>query len=711
MKKRLFFAVITFVVAYSSLLSFDSYKAESVFINTNNLNLNDCLIYDDSTCFFCGDKGSVIKSQDKGKTLHLIRYHYSLPNLSSIAANSNNEIFFTNSSTSILKSSDLCETWQEIFIEEGLPLNKIMFFENFSVLVSGSRILKGDLSGSSWEKIDLDFSGNITCLIWNNNKYIISTDNGSIYISSDIYNWDLLETFPERANNIEVYSDSTVLIGFNKGIIRQLNTNTNETVKFGGFKVGNHIQQIIRLSDTLLLIYTIDKDFEIHKNHYISTDNGSTWVPLVIVIDINKINYNKQRKIGLGCGSMGSITIGCDTIVKQAGYDRPYQYGYYTGLNKDDDFIHDFKYISAESERALLVSCKSSGLFISNDSGLTISKLVQADDTFNFCKIIGDQDYLYISDSIKWVSGKQINKSFFYRLFNNENILLYESNWGESAEKVVDNKAGLIIAYWKKGFHYSTNNGHNWETEYFPEDFNCRFVYISKDNIIYASTLDSKIIVSSDFGKNWELLYTLNGNFVSYAAISGGEIIAYKSETSTDRSLVRISAEGIKEIYSFSKDKINHLQVLSDNSVLVFHNSKIIHYSPASDSFTELKNETGLAFKEIGTLYFDCLNDSTFYIASSLDSIYRIKLNRKTLSVQGNSADSIELLHPNPVKDLLNIPFEMLDSEFVIYNINGEKLKEGISPHRIINCADLPTGTYLLKLSLKNAYKYYKFIK
>ncbi|MDX1279211.1 T9SS type A sorting domain-containing protein [Oceanihabitans sediminis] len=87
-----------------------------------------------------------------------------------------------------------------------------------------------------------------------------------------------------------------------------------------------------------------------------------------------------------------------------------------------------------------------------------------------------------------------------------------------------------------------------------------------------------------------------------------------------------------------------------------------------------------------------------------------VNINYDALSVQDN-VQNTWTIHPNPVKDILNLKGLTNLESYAVYDISGRKLEEAFHNTKQIDLSHLNTGVYLLQLKTDKGQVTKKFIK
>src|SRR5690606_21046661 len=83
-----------------------------------------------------------------------------------------------------------------------------------------------------------------------------------------------------------------------------------------------------------------------------------------------------------------------------------------------------------------------------------------------------------------------------------------------------------------------------------------------------------------------------------------------------------------------------------------------------------------------------------------LDAVGAVHI--KSVGIAEKSSIQKLNVYPNPVKDYLYVSDEFIGAEWEIRNINGSLLKNGRLAKNQMNCSELKSGVYLLKLIHQN---------
>lgn len=103
---------------------------------------------------------------------------------------------------------------------------------------------------------------------------------------------------------------------------------------------------------------------------------------------------------------------------------------------------------------------------------------------------------------------------------------------------------------------------------------------------------------------------------------------------------------------------------------------------------------------------------SVFICASDQTSSVIIKYNNPSLELKDFDTKNV-IIYPNPVKDVLNLSYDQEISTIAIYNLLGQEvLTKSINANETtIDVAQLPSGTYLVKVFSMNGIKTVKISK
>lgn len=134
------------------------------------------------------------------------------------------------------------------------------------------------------------------------------------------------------------------------------------------------------------------------------------------------------------------------------------------------------------------------------------------------------------------------------------------------------------------------------------------------------------------------------------------------------------------------------------------NSSSAIYYSEDYGSNWTMIPVTELQYSNSNSIAFDFMNDGEgfiTYIATPDLGVITYDVLFQTLSIETPTLTTTDLLiHPNPVKDVMNISIEngVQTKSVVIYNMLGAVVKQTGSTNQI-NISDLTSGVYLVKVT------------
>lgn len=245
---RLFILIILFS---SAALAGSNYKIESMFVNTAKLGFNDALLVNDSCIIVCGDKGSIKRSTDRGKTFELVRCKYSYDDLSGIAMNAQGKIFCSTKSGSLIKNTDKGLTWQEINLNHHSAFRDIYFWDNIGLMPTDDKeLMLSKDNGETWNAIDFKFPGRINSIEKLGNYFYAADSVGNLWKSADAENWQIELTHNRSCNSLYAIDDDKLLIAYNNGRIIEYIPSESKAIELPKLDTTLNILRAIKLNDT-----------------------------------------------------------------------------------------------------------------------------------------------------------------------------------------------------------------------------------------------------------------------------------------------------------------------------------------------------------------------------------------------------------------------------------------------------------------------------
>lgn len=169
-------------------------------------------------------------------------------------------------------------------------------------------------------------------------------------------------------------------------------------------------------------------------------------------------------------------------------------------------------------------------------------------------------------------------------------------------------------------------------------------------------------------------------------------------------------------------DTLYFINKLSNTMYNVWINDPHFLGPPTFGTAPTSTNDTIIRIAIINNTTYHILGDNNLYLGSisQLSNVYLLKgtaeFGRKyfinhTVGIDELLGTNI-LVYPSPAKDVLHIEGVLKEgTKFTVFDLSGKELMRGDITSNRIDIQKLPTGTYLLNISIENHNKVYKFIK
>jgi len=82
-------------------------------------------------------------------------------------------------------------------------------------------------------------------------------------------------------------------------------------------------------------------------------------------------------------------------------------------------------------------------------------------------------------------------------------------------------------------------------------------------------------------------------------------------------------------------------------------------------------------------------------------------MTSSVLSIDDVSNNSLNI-YPNPASDFINLPSSLIGESYIIYDVLGKQVNEGVINSTVLQLSNISNGVYYLKVP---SYKTVKFIK
>jgi photosystem II stability/assembly factor-like uncharacterized protein len=244
-----------------------------------------------STGFAVGIQGLFRKTTDGGTTWVQKATPHATANYSEVAINGNLVIAVTESFGTIIRSTDLGETWTEIFPGSNLGLNTVELISptiGFAAGVSG-RIWKTTNAGLNWFIIPSGTTSAINDLFFPNPNSAFAVGTGGMILHSDNSGTFLSGTVK--------YNDNQALVTNGRVLALKLNKATNEVIVLGsGIIQANGQYDIPNLPpDTAYIAAYPNSTLDFVPTYYPSTIDWENAITVVPNGSVNNINIGVFR--------------------------------------------------------------------------------------------------------------------------------------------------------------------------------------------------------------------------------------------------------------------------------------------------------------------------------------------------------------------------------------------------------------------------------
>lgn len=698
----------------STILANNTYKIESMLVNPTALGFNDALLVNDSCIIVCGDKGSIKRSTDRGKTFELVRCKYSYDDLSGIAMNANGKIFCSTKSGNLINSTDQGRTWQEINLNHHSAFRDIYFWDNIGLMSTEDKeLMLSKDNGGTWNTIDFMFPGKINSIEKQGSSYYAADSVGNLWKSADAENWQIELTHNKSCNSLYAINDDKLLIAYNNGRVIEYIPSESKTIELPKLDTFNNILQAVRLNDTTDLMITINRELYTENEYY--RYNTDEWKPVINnPTGIDKIIYYRNAKLGIGVGYFGTIKIGGDTLVYQPGFDRAFQYGRFrSGLHADTNYYHNqLIHLSASNDNEFVAinESQSNSILISKDSCQSFERIeliepMSAKVVFAH-KIDTDKYIICIDTTTKYVNGIAKKKSRFYLYSQKKLTQVYETEVEQNVDGFVIADS-VMIFYRLRNIYLSKNYGAEWVKLNTPNNMIIEQITIDRENKIYLIA-EKNIYTSTDLCGSWELVDSSGNRISSIAFLKNGSILKNEITNSGSSSsfLLMIKPTSVNEwktIYTTPISKpLFMINELSADRLLIGSNNGLVLFS---ENFTKSESLSGNRAVKIDRFVNGVkVDDNTIYLCTS-DSIYRIKI----------FLDATADVPSEIIEDDITIGSQTSSGTFTIRSTEAKLLESievfdqnGLSIARINN---IHSNTYQLNTELLSAGLYILKIK
>ncbi len=712
MKIKFMLLLVNFAILLSTnLLANNRYTFESMFLSTGRFGLNDAVLVNDSCVIVCGDKGSIKRSTNRGKTFDLIRYKYYYDDLSGIAMNAHGEIFCSTRSGNLIKSTDQGLTWQEIKLDNPSPFRDIDFWDNVGMMTTEDNglMLSKDY-GETWNAIDFRFDGEINSIEKQGNNFFAADSIGNLWKSIDAENWQIELSHNKSCNSLCSIGDDKLLIAYNNGRIIEYIPSEHKTIELPKLDTMKNIMHAFKLNDTTYYIITKDRFLSSIEHCYLyPSSNWNYSEPYFI----DNIIYYKKNKFGIGMGYGGRIMVGNDTI-KNSQSNK-----IYGNIIQDTNISSkvsnvQFSKLTSDNENELIANCDihRNSILVSNDSCQSFKeiKLLEAENSevVFVHKIDIDKYIISIDTTTEWVNWNAKKKSRFY-LYSQEHLTqVYETEVEQNVDKFAISDS--IFIFYRNGVMYlSKDYGADWVKIITPNNELITQLILDKEHKIHL-TAQRKIYTSSDYGTTWEFIDSVSKYINCFEVLDNGQYLRVASSSVGNSSpySLYINDPNTKEWKSIYEGVVNNysscfnLVKLNDEKVVLISNNDIILIS---DNYTKCEKLIGnrpfFIFKFLNSIK---VNDNTIYLCA-MDSIYRIRL-----SLDSTADVSTEIIEEDITIDsqassgavtIRSTDAKVLES-IEVFDQNGlsvDRINNILSDSYKLNTETLSAGLYLIKIN------------
>lgn len=451
---------------------------------------------------------SVFRSLDNGNTwkpVYSVPYpdYYFIPSIEVTE-----EFVFINIGWGIVRSANNGETWDNIPVPYGAPLNILQSINGILYLGDyGNNLYKSNDNGDNWALTGHltipDIGSSFSHITSNSSNIFVSDNNGLIYKGNNNgSNWSVVLDSLEVLNIAKLESNESYLFAsaYGKGMLRS--SDNGNSWEYANNGLTNLYINSFKYYSSKLYAAT-------GEGVYCTLDNGSNWFRVsngLPDISINEL-FTGEGILFAGCSNLGIFKT-TDNAMNWFEANNGF-----TG-NTISSIISNNEYLFAGSYYG--------SVFRSSDNGLNWTSIN-----------IGTTNYdvrLLSKDNLIFCAKKGYDNNNMFRssdLGNNwELINSGLPNYILNLARSGDN----ILAGTSSGIYFTSNNGENWvpKNNGLPSQRSVNSIY-STGNYLFASV--GNIYRSSNNGDNWELKnsgiqgpitdFSDNGNFIFALGLNG----------------------------------------------------------------------------------------------------------------------------------------------------------------------------------------------
>lgn len=650
--------------------------------------LNKIDFIDQNIGWIAGKQGIVLFTNDGGA--NWVNRNTPSANLKYIDFVNANTGYVSSESNMMYKTTNSGINWFQLNMNNYSPIYSFYFTDaNNGIICAGNNLIKTTNGGANWNII---LTGNDRYFLYNS---FINSNTG--YVTS--FNGEILKTtnfgINWTANNAPY--GKIFFTNENTGwlYIGTYNTNSLNKTTDGGLSWTNQPNPL----HSLLSVGFIDNNtgFAVgsgSSNLIKTTNGGENWIQYQfnsssMFEDIKIINFNTA----IISGSRNFIAKSTNTGLNWNNISKKF------GTNIGVKFFDvNTGYISGEC-----------GIFArSSDGGNTWIK--------NQLGTLANFSFYFLNLNTGWLlsSEKKVYKttnagSTWDISVLNTSKLLFNINFADHNTGWISGDSGTII--------YTTNGGSDWLPSF--TGINSRVfktVRFNNQNLA-AITLDTMILVSTNFGNSWIINnFPLGNSFTDICITDNNSALAFGYNT-----LLRTTNSGM-----------NWLTVDNDlpgGGKYVNYISNTFYALTGSNVYKSINGGVNWSGSIIGSDPFVCftisfINENTGWVAGENGSLFR-NTNSTAIGIEpiSNEIPNQFLLfqnYPNPFNPETSIKFNLPENSFVkliVYDITGrevdvllnESMNKGIYETKW-NASYLPSGVYFYRLISEKFSEFRKMI-
>jgi hypothetical protein len=318
--------------------------------------------------------------------------------------------------------------------------------------------------------------------------------------------------------------------------------------------------------------------------------------------------------------------------------------------------------------------------------------------TFIYCNFNYAQTLYAIDETFKIVAYDQNGQSSLIKQF--------EDYFSDIA---VTSSGEIYLCSTRRIYHYDVSNDNLNQVLVIPNSFGSNTsLTAGHNNDLYFLT-DLQNLCKYDITNNsLELIVNLGvqtpGDIVFYKGniifkLSGSnQIRAYNIYNATVNDIFCLPDSSFWNSYGIA----NHVNSCEENTIILSKGSELFEIDLENDTLTPLD------FTHDTTIFG--LTTDTEYLASNCNTT--LTANPCTLSVDDyDFLKSGILFYPNPVKDYINIKFNITYDSLIIIDINGRVILASEKNQRRIDVSELNSGIYFFEIVKGEQSRIEKFVK